>query len=69
MIFSDKTKFSSNGLRDFRYHWSDFRKGTKYFSRRNFDNGSVMIFGSQYTINLVCEVENGRSEIPETTLG
>jgi transposase len=43
-IFSDEKKFNLDGPDGWSYYWHDIRKETKYFSKRNFGGGSLMVW-------------------------
>ncbi|CAK9832681.1 Transposable element Tc3 transposase [Anthophora retusa] len=44
VVFSDEKKFNLDGPDGFNSYWHDIRKDVKYFSKRNFGGGSVMIW-------------------------
>lgn len=44
MIFSDEKKFNLDGPDGFDSYWHDLRKEPRYFSKRNFGGGSVMVW-------------------------
>lgn len=46
MIFSDEKKFNLDGPDGFNCYWRDLRKEPRYFSKRNFGGGSVMVWGA-----------------------
>lgn len=46
MIFSDEKKFNLDGPDGIQYYWRDLRKEPKYFSKRNFGGGSLMVWGA-----------------------
>jgi transposase len=46
VIFSDEKKFNLDGPDGFSGYWRDIRKEPRYFSKRNFGGGSVMIWGA-----------------------
>jgi len=46
VIFSDEKKFNLDGPDGFNGYWRDLRKEPKYFSKRNFGGGSVMVWGA-----------------------
>lgn len=46
MIFSDEKKFNLDGPDGFNGYWRDLRKEPRYFSKRNFGGGSVMVWGA-----------------------
>jgi hypothetical protein len=45
IIWSDEKKWNLDGPDGFRYYWHDLRKEPRYFSKRNFGGGSLMIWG------------------------
>nr|CAD2203391.1 unnamed protein product [Meloidogyne enterolobii] len=46
IIWSDEKKFSLDGPDGLSSYWHDLRKEPRFFSKRNFGGGSVMIWGS-----------------------
>lgn len=46
MIFSDEKKFNLDGPDGFNGYWRDLRKEPRFFSKRNFGGGSVMVWGA-----------------------
>uniref|UniRef100_A0A915CR11 Transposase Tc1-like domain-containing protein n=1 Tax=Ditylenchus dipsaci TaxID=166011 RepID=A0A915CR11_9BILA len=44
VIFSDEKKFNLDGPDGFSYYWRDLRKEPRFFSKRNFGGGSVMVW-------------------------
>lgn len=55
IIFSDEKKFNLDGPDGFNHYWRDLRKEPRYFSKRNFGGGSLMVWGgfcSQGTLEL-----------------
>lgn len=45
VVFSDEKKFNLEGPDGFTGYWRDLRKEPKYFSKRNFGGGNLMIWG------------------------
>jgi transposase len=45
VIFSDEKKFNLDGPDGFNCYWRDLRKEPRYFSKRNFGGGGLMIWG------------------------
>lgn len=45
MIFSDDKKLNRDGPDVFLGYWKDLRKEPRYFSKRNFGGGSIMVWG------------------------
>lgn len=45
VIFSDEKKFNLDGPDGFNGYWRDLRKEEKFFSKRNFGGGSLMVWG------------------------
>ena len=46
MIFSDEKKFNLDGPDGFSGYWRGLRKELRYFYKRNFGGGSLMIWGT-----------------------
>ncbi|GAB0087664.1 fat-like cadherin-related tumor suppressor homolog [Sergentomyia squamirostris] len=46
VIFSDEKKFNLDGPDGLNSYWRDLRKEPRYFSKRNFGGGSLMIWGA-----------------------
>lgn len=46
MIFADEKKFNLDGPDGFNAYWRDLRKEPRYFSKRNFGGGTVMVWGA-----------------------
>jgi hypothetical protein len=46
IIFSDEKKFNLDGPDGCRFYWRDLRKDQRYFSKRNFGGGSLMVWGA-----------------------
>jgi transposase len=46
VIFSDEKKFNLDGPDGLNSYWRDLRKEPRYFSRRNYGGGSVMVWGA-----------------------
>lgn len=46
VIFSDEKKFNLDGPDGFNSYWRDLRKEPRYFSKRNFGGGSLMVWGA-----------------------
>lgn len=46
VIFSDEKKWNLDGADGFNGYWHDLRKEKRYFSKRNFGGGSVMVWGA-----------------------
>lgn len=46
VIFSDEKKFNFDGPDGFKSYWRDLRKEAKFFSKRNFGGGSVMVWAA-----------------------
>jgi len=64
VIFSDEKKFNLDGSDGMRTHWHDLRKEPKYFSKRPFGGGSLMVwaaFGYNGKTNIV--FLEGRSKV------
>ena len=55
VIFSDEKKFNLDGPDGYHYYWHDLRTEPKYFSKRAFGGGSVMVWAAI--------AYNGRSRI------
>jgi transposase len=45
VIWSDEKKFNLDGPDGLSYYWRDLRKEPRFFSRRNFGGGSLMVWG------------------------
>uniref|UniRef100_A0A914Q3Z0 Transposase n=1 Tax=Panagrolaimus davidi TaxID=227884 RepID=A0A914Q3Z0_9BILA len=46
IIFSDEKKFILDGPDGFSHYWHDLKKEPRYFKRRNFGGGSLMVWGA-----------------------
>lgn len=46
IIFSDEKKFNLDGPDGYNSYWRDLRKQPRYFSKRNFGGGSLMVWGA-----------------------
>jgi len=46
VIFSDEKKFNLDGPDGYNGYWRDLRKEPRYFSKRNFGGGSVMVWAA-----------------------
>lgn len=46
IVWSDEKKFNLDGPDGLAYYWHDLRADPRYFSKRNFGGGSVMIWGA-----------------------
>lgn len=46
IIFSDEKKFNLDGPDGYSSYWRDLRKEPRYFSKRNFGGGSVMVWAA-----------------------
>uniref|UniRef100_A0A914QHT3 Transposase n=1 Tax=Panagrolaimus davidi TaxID=227884 RepID=A0A914QHT3_9BILA len=46
VVFSDEKKFNLDGPDGFSCYWRDLRKEPRYFKRRNFGGGSLMVWGA-----------------------
>ncbi|KAK2579083.1 hypothetical protein KPH14_010932 [Odynerus spinipes] len=46
VIFSDEKKFNLDGPDGYNSYWRDLRKEPRYFSKRNFGGGSLMVWGA-----------------------
>ena len=46
ILFSDEKKFNLDGPDGFKYYWHDLRKEPKYYSKRAFGFGSVMVWAA-----------------------
>uniref|UniRef100_A0A914W3W1 Transposase n=1 Tax=Plectus sambesii TaxID=2011161 RepID=A0A914W3W1_9BILA len=46
VICSDEKKFNLDGPDGFNGYWRDLRKEPRYFSKRKFGGGSVMVWGA-----------------------
>lgn len=48
VIFTDEKKWNLDGPDGLRYYWHDLRKEPRYFSKRNFGGGSLMVWGGGF---------------------
>ncbi|CAK9796279.1 Transposable element Tc3 transposase [Anthophora plagiata] len=48
-IFSDEKKFNLDGPDGYNSYWRDLRKEPRYFAKRNFGGGSLMVWGAFHT--------------------
>lgn len=46
VVFSDEKKFNLDGPDGYQYYWHDLRKEKKYYSKRCFGGGSVMVWAA-----------------------
>ena len=46
MIFSDEKNFNLDGPDGFSGYWRNLRKEPRYFSKRNFGGGSLMVWAA-----------------------
>lgn len=56
MIFSDEKKWNLDGPDGNHGYWRDLRKEPRFFSRRNFGGGSVMLWGA-FSVNGTLEIQ------------